>query len=82
MNVQDLLREWRQTYSEWVSAELQLRAARNENNSGRLVPVLEQKVRLLKRHCSDCQDAASNALADRASTALTAAALIEERVGR
>jgi len=65
MKVEKLLADWRSTYGEWVSTELQLREVRQRTGSGRAVSLLEERVRALKKHCSDCQDAVSAALASR-----------------
>jgi hypothetical protein len=63
MDIQELLTEWRQTYIEWISTELQLRTVRQQRNSGALVPMLEERIQRLKSRCTECQDAASTALA-------------------
>ena len=65
MKVEKLLADWRSTYGEWVSTELQLREVRQRASSGRTVSLLEERVRALKQHCSDCQDAVAAALASR-----------------
>lgn len=62
MSVEELLADWRSLYAEWVSTELQLRAARQRISSGRIVQLLEEKVRSLKKQCSDRQDAVAAAL--------------------
>lgn len=83
MTVQELLVEWRRTYSEWVSAELQLKVAVRQKNSGRIVPLLEEKVRRLQQQCADCQETLSRALAtERTSTSRNAGAALAPEHGR
>ncbi len=74
MDIQQLVTDWRQTYSEWVSTELALRAARQHKTSGPMVPRLEEKIRQLKCRCSECQDAMSRALSAEHANALAQSA--------
>lgn len=61
-SVDDLLKDWRSAYAQWVLSELELRQARHRSPVSPAIAQLEAQVRARQLECKAIQDAINSPL--------------------